>query len=327
MQGTPTRRLLAIDGGGIRGLIPACLLAELERQTGRPARDTFDFLAGTSTGALITAGLAAGMPAEHLVSLYAERAAEVFRQRPWNLAKRILTGSMYDIRRLRRLIAEELGPEAACWTLNDAPVDLLITAKRLRDGKPWYFVRDDPRNAGSVGSNLLADCVTASTAAPTFFQPWRIECVGELVDGGTGVAGNPIYQACVEAFEYSSGYDPEQTVVVSLGTGCDPPTTKPRWIWPWLEWLLYELLRSPGEQQTQIVWRHYSATPLYRLDLQLERAIPLDGIESAGELRRLGEAFAAEVDWAPILSGGDSPFRITSGKTLSRRYCHRLTPR
>jgi predicted acylesterase/phospholipase RssA len=326
MRGTPNRRLLSIDGGGIRGLIPACLLVELERQTGRPARDTFDFLAGTSTGALIAAGLAAGLPAERLVSLYEERAAEVFRRRPWSLAARVLTGSMYDIDHLHRLVAQELGPVAAAWTLNDAPVDLLITAKRLSDGMAWYFVRDNPHNAGRAGSVGLAECVTASAAAPTYFQPWSIGGVGTLVDGGTGVAGNPVYQACVEAFAYSDAYRPEHTVVVSLGTGWYPHRTRPTWLWPWLEWLLAELLRSPGEQQTEIVQRHYDTTPFYRLDLLLERPIALDAVERAAELRRLGESFAAEIDWEPILGGGESPFRVTPANRLPAQYCRRLSP-
>lgn len=62
------RRVLSIDGGGIRGIIPAVLLTELERQTGRPARETFDFIAGTSSGALAAGALAAGVPAERIVS-------------------------------------------------------------------------------------------------------------------------------------------------------------------------------------------------------------------------------------------------------------------
>ena len=57
------RRILSIDGGGVRGIIPAVLLAELERETGRPARETFDFVAGTSSGAVLAAGIAAGIPA------------------------------------------------------------------------------------------------------------------------------------------------------------------------------------------------------------------------------------------------------------------------
>jgi len=76
------RRILTIDGGGVRGIIPAVLLAELESRTGKLTRDVFDFVGGTSTGAVLAAGIAAGIPAERLVSVYAERSPHVFRRVP-----------------------------------------------------------------------------------------------------------------------------------------------------------------------------------------------------------------------------------------------------
>jgi patatin-like phospholipase/acyl hydrolase len=74
----PRRRLLSIDGGGIRGIIPAIALAKLEDTTGRLTRDTFSFVAGTSTGAIIAAAIAAGIPAPRIVDLYVKRASQVF---------------------------------------------------------------------------------------------------------------------------------------------------------------------------------------------------------------------------------------------------------
>ena len=64
------KRLLGIDGGGIRGIIPLCALVELEKQTGQLTRDVFSFIAGTSTGAIITGGLALGLSAEYMLALY-----------------------------------------------------------------------------------------------------------------------------------------------------------------------------------------------------------------------------------------------------------------
>jgi uncharacterized protein len=91
------RRILTIDGGGVRGIIPAVLLAELESRTGRLTRDVFDFVGGTSTGAVLAAGIAAGIPAERLVSLYAERSAHLFRRVPLlGTLRRIVTGAMYE---------------------------------------------------------------------------------------------------------------------------------------------------------------------------------------------------------------------------------------
>jgi patatin-like phospholipase/acyl hydrolase len=104
---------------------------------------------------------------------------------------------------------------------------------------PWYFVRDNPNNSGCTGRLGLADCATASAAAPTYFEPWtvredpaerppRCERVGTLVDGGVGVVGNPVYRACVEAFYFAAGYEPEETTTVSLGTGRFVPKQIPK---------------------------------------------------------------------------------------------------
>lgn len=323
------RYLLSIDGGGIRGIIPAVALDRLESTTGRPARETFSFIAGTSTGAIIAAALAAGIPASRILQLYLDRAGEVFTGCSLlNTLRRIASGSMYSTEKLHDLISSELGP-ARDWKLNDSPVDLLVTAKRVPDGKPWYFVRDSPKNSGCTGRLGLVDCVTASAAAPTYFRPWTVReepaspapCghVGTLVDGGVGVAGNPVYQACVEAFYYSEGYAPEDTIAVSLGTGRSLNKRRPTWIWPWLRWMVGELLESPGEQQTEIVWRHFPQMPFYRIDTELEEDIGLDDAGSAGRLREYGERLAGRIDWKAILSGTDTTFRAgPSRKTFSQ---------
>jgi predicted acylesterase/phospholipase RssA len=320
------RRILTIDGGGVRGIIPATLLAGLEAATGRPTREIFEFVAGTSTGAVLAGGVAAGIPATRLVSLYEERSDEVFRKIPViSTLRRIVRGDVYDTAVLNTLIREELGTEARDWRLNDAPVDLLITAKRLQDGMPWYFVRDNPVNSCRAGAVRLSDAVTASAAAPTYFQPWPLAGIGELIDGGIGVAGNPVYQACVEAFYYTDAYQPADTLVVSLGTGKLLERPRPRWLWSWLNWLLSELLRSPAEQQTELVHRHWPETAFYRLDLELEREIGFDAVERLGELRTLGERLASAVDWPAILEGRDERYRVTEATTLPREYC-RLGP-
>ncbi len=339
-EGVPLarRKLLAIDGGGIRGIIPATALVKLEQTTGQLTRDIFAFVAGTSTGAIIAAGIAAGVPAQRILDLYVTRSPEVLTQRPWNVPERIVTGAMYSIQKLHDLIGEEAGA-ARDWTLNDAPVDLLITAKRVPDGMPWYFVRDKPANSQRTGHLRLVDCVTASAAAPTYFQPWTIvedpavlrahgwDPVGTLVDGGVGVAGNPVYQAVVEAFYYTGEYRPDETLVVSLGTGRLAPTERPTWLWPWLNWIVGELLASPGEQQTEIVQRHFPELPFYRLDPDLKALDPtltqpigLDDVGSVPRLQAYGKQFADLIDWNAILAGTDTTFRVTPQTTLAPQY-------
>jgi predicted acylesterase/phospholipase RssA len=332
------RILLSIDGGGLRGILPVCMLARLEEQTGKRALDVFSFAAGTSTGAVIAGGIAAGIPAMQMLNLYLHRAGDVFpRHRldpAWKWARRFTKGHFYSSNPLRRVLGEEAGA-AMDWNLNDSPIDIMITGKRVDDGMPWYFVKDNPKNRGRTGKLSLVDCVTASCVVPTFHEPWTVpepdppaghRPVGRLVDGGVGVAGNPVYQACVEAFSYSEGYSPSDTVIVSLGTGHHTSLANPTWILKWLTWTLGELLDSAGEQQTALVERHFAQTPFYRLQPVLPRSIGGDSVESVPELYEIGQRFAAQIDWEPILAGEDSPFRISESNTLARQYSKPVQP-
>jgi hypothetical protein len=145
------RYILSIDGGGVRGIIPALALMKLEQTTNRPARETFSFVAGTSTGALLASAVAAGIPAATMVQIYKTRLKDIFKPGPpWNAMRRYTAGYMYDSANLNRVLREEFGSLAG-WRLNDSPIDILFTATGLADGKPWYFVRDNPQTAGSTG--------------------------------------------------------------------------------------------------------------------------------------------------------------------------------
>src|ERR1039458_9192408 len=122
----PRRFLLSIDGGGVRGIVPALALARLEEITGRPARETFSFVAGTSTGALLAAAVAAGLPATQMVALYRDRTREIFSPRsPWNEIRRVLIAHKYNISALRAVREDEFGAEVRDVVLvaNDNPAD------------------------------------------------------------------------------------------------------------------------------------------------------------------------------------------------------------
>src|SRR3954463_5745038 len=110
------RRVLSIDGGGIRGIIPACTLIALEQTTGRLTRDLFEYGAGTSTGALIAAAVAAGVPAVQILTVYTQRSKEIFPPGPpFSTMKRLVTGYMYNPENIQKVISDQLG-SAARWT-------------------------------------------------------------------------------------------------------------------------------------------------------------------------------------------------------------------
>ncbi len=139
------------------------------------------------------------------------------------------------------------------------------------------------------------------------------------MDGGTGIAGNPVYQACVEAFYYTGGaYTPEDSVVVSLGTGIYDGAANPVTFIDWARWVMLSLLESPAEQQTELVQRHFATLGAYRLNPPLPRDIGLDNLSAIPDLVSIGSAAAAQIDWKAILLGKASTQRSAPKPKLER---------
>ena len=296
------KKILSIDGGGIRGIIPASTLVKLEQQTNRPVRECFDFVAGTSTGGLITAAIAAGVPATRILAIYSERSNEIFTPpQPLADVKRGIDGYMYDPANIQKVLVSEFGA-AATWTINDSPVKILITAKGV-NRHPWYFVQDNPKNAQTTGKLPLVDCAVSSASAPTYFKPWNIPQIGWLFDGGAGTTANPVYEACVEAFYYDT-FVPEETLVVSLGTGYFPGTNDPpNGLLATITWATTSLIDSGEGQQLEIVRRHIPCN-LQRFNWLLPKDISEADTGAIPQLLTVGQQAAAQMNWPWIL--GDS---------------------
>lgn len=207
-------RILSIDGGGIRGIVPATVLADLERRAARPAAELFDLLAGTSTGGIIalalTAPAAGGGPrwrAEELVGLYREEGPRIFSR---SLVKRVTSADgLLDERYANAHLREALRRYLGDATVGQAVTRVLVTAYDLEHRLPRFFKswRDD----GAVPMALAAE---ATSAAPTYFEPVVVDGA-PLVDGGV-FAGNPAMCAYAEARRL---HPTAQARVVSLGTG------------------------------------------------------------------------------------------------------------
>ena len=216
-------RILSIDGGGVRGLIPSLILSKLEQLTGQPICELFDMIAGTSTGGILALGLA--MPgsegkqahsAADLVSIYEKESARIF-SRPLGYRLRSL-GSLADQKYPSAGIESVLRDYFQDARLKDSLTDVLIPAYEIERHFPFFFKSTNARQNPAYDFSIR-DVARATSAAPTYFEPHRIASATDyfaLIDGGV-YANNPAGCALVECL--STFPHTEDFVVVSLGTG------------------------------------------------------------------------------------------------------------
>ena len=206
-------RVLAIDGGGIRGLIPAIVLTELERRAGRRVWEMFDLIAGTSTGGILACALSAPdpLPASEVVKLYEDAGPDIFSR---SLFQRIrsadgLLDEKYDDAALDRALERFLGHKL----LSQTKPDLIVPSYDTAEPGPYFFKTTDAK-ASADDDFPLSTVARATSAAPTYFEP--VEAGKRaLVDGGV-FATNPAMCALAEALNTVA---PADVVLVSLGTG------------------------------------------------------------------------------------------------------------
>jgi patatin-like phospholipase/acyl hydrolase len=232
-------RVLAIDGGGIRGIIPALVLADLEERTGRPVSDLFDLVAGTSTGGILACALArpGALPAREIVRVYVEEGPRIFDR---SLLKRITSADgyldeRYDDAGLRRALDRFLGDVR----LSEARTDVLVTAYEIEQRFAFFF-RSARARVDETYDFRMADVAHATSAAPTYFEPVAVTDVAgartyALVDGGV-FATNPAMCALADATR--ANHAPGIDVLLSLGTGAHtrPIPIRNARDWGRLEW-------------------------------------------------------------------------------------------
>jgi len=297
------RYILSIRGGGIRGIIPTCCLMKLELQLGGLARDHIAYCAGTSTGSLVTAAIAAGIPAAQILKIYTDRSKEIFT--PTGAiadAKLVAEGYRYNPANLRDVLASVIGP-AASGVVDDCPIGVMISATAM-NGHNWFFVKDNARNSRTTGSVKLVDAAVASACAPTYFDHWTIDNLdGRSIgffDGGTGGTTNPTYQACVEAFDYDT-LTPDTTRVIELGTGYySASNTPPSGLFKVLAWTANTLIDTSEDWVDEAVRRQWpgivtTVNPRFPSDIEVAdlSAIPT--------LLTIGQELAATLDWTKLI--------------------------
>ncbi|HLI12599.1 MAG TPA: patatin-like phospholipase family protein [Alphaproteobacteria bacterium] len=218
-------RILSIDGGGIRGLIPAMVLADIERRTGRPISELFDLIAGTSSGGLIALALASPgiggksrCAAYDLVRLYETEGSRVFSRTMWHAIRAVgnLVEGKYPTTGIEGVLEQYFGE----LKLSDALVDVMIAAYEIERRRPYFFKSWHARERDAQDF-LSRDVLRAATAAPTFFEPARIHALDgrgdyALIDGAVYLF-NPALSAFAEARVLYPEAD--EFLMVSLGTG------------------------------------------------------------------------------------------------------------
>lgn len=220
-------KVLSIDGGGIRGIIPAMVLAEIERRTGRATSQLFDLVSGTSTGGILALGLTkpgqGGEPeysAKRLIELYETEGDKIFSIPVWHRIHSAggVAEEKYPAKGIEG-VAREYFDDVR---LAEALTEVLVTAYEIEGRAPWFFkrrhARDPERREGD--NFLMREVARATSAAPTYFEPFLVEggphdgCA--LIDGGVH-SNNPAMCAYVEARKIHPEED--DFLVVSLGTG------------------------------------------------------------------------------------------------------------
>jgi patatin-like phospholipase/acyl hydrolase len=321
-------RILSIDGGGIRGLIPAIVLSRLEgliraREPDATLASKFQLISGTSTGGLIALGLATpradgtpAMTAAEMVELYSGPDARAIFARP-PLRRLPVVGRAtdlfepkYGLDGLRRVLEDRFGAAS----LAQALTGLLITSYDMQGRAPRFLKPWQP------GADQLSavDAGLATAAAPTYFPPLR-SGDATLVDGGVFV-NNPAIAATIEAMKRQEGppVTPDDLLVVSLGTGQYERAYDPDEVAGWgaLGWILPTQGEPPlissmldGQSDAAHHWAHIllnhepgsvpergvdmgSGPRYYRFQLELPEPLPMDGTGDE-ELERLAECGGA----------------------------------
>jgi predicted acylesterase/phospholipase RssA len=238
-------RVLSIDGGGMRGLIPALVLAEIEKRTGRPIAEDFDVVAGTSTGAIIALGLTRpsdadarrpAFSAQDLVGFYKDHGAEVFPN---------YMSFLFNIRRLfvpkytPHAIERVFGGYFGDVRLVESLSNVLISGYDIEDHRRLWF----SSLSGPDAEIAMSDLVRGATAAPTYLPPARFSVPQRvslkgyvtLVDGAL-FANNP----SLEALRFGDGVRPPDTdhsdrsiLLLSLGTGHSSASYSYERAWRW----------------------------------------------------------------------------------------------
>jgi patatin-like phospholipase/acyl hydrolase len=214
-------QILSLDGGGVRGIFSAALLAGIERDLGRPVVSCFDLVVGTSTGGIIAAAFGAGVSADDMVDLYTSNMTEIFPG-PHRLREiRRLVRPKYRAGGLERVLRGVFGDQL----LGESRVPLVIPSFDVGENSPHLFKTPHHERLKRDWRVPFWQVAMATSAAPTYFPAFCLPGDGvRLVDGGVW-ANNPAMVGVAEAVSLFG--QPLDTIrVLSIGTTSDTRTRR-----------------------------------------------------------------------------------------------------
>lgn len=258
-------KILSIDGGGIRGIIPLEVLVNLENELqqlhGPEARlcDCFDLVCGTSTGGIIAIAVALGIPMRHVQALYDNHAKDIFPSKGWRKLINIITkGVFYSRKTLKSLIEKTFYSEnnGVPISLDNCNTRVCIPAFDLHSGKMTVYKTKHHKEYVRDYHIPVADIALATSAAPVYFSPYSFEyetidsnikrSSKNIVDGGV-VANNPSLIGLIEA-TCCIGKAIHNIQLLSLGTGYVPLVNQTKrigmsfWLLPFKKFGIYEVM-------------------------------------------------------------------------------------
>lgn len=212
-------KILAIDGGGMKGLYSASVLKVLENHFGVSLSQTFDLICGTSTGAIITAAIASGHSASNMQDFYKIRGPRIFKKVSGGYAfcRQLFWRAKYRNDTLKKELKELLGDKR----FKDSANNICILAHNLSTGKPYVFKTDHNESLSRDSNVFLWEAALASASAPTYFPVYASSSAelkgNKFVDGGVW-GNNPSLVALVEALKYfvGEGKEHDSFILISV---------------------------------------------------------------------------------------------------------------
>jgi len=299
-------QILSLDGGGLRGMFSAAVLARLEEDLDVCIADHFDLIAGTSTGGIIALGLGLGMTPREILQFYTEHGPRAFRDRSRLRGVRHLLQAKYAGGPLRAALSEVFGER----TFGESTKRLLITSYNLGTDDVYLFRTPHLPHLARDWRERAVDVAMATSAAPTFLPAIALGGT-RLVDGGIW-ANNPAMVALTEAVG-PLGLPLAAIRVLSLGTTIDRRRRSRRLdsggVLPWALDAVEVLMRAQGESATKQVRHMLGNDRVLRLDpIVPTGAIALDKVDADDLIGRAAhESRTASPEFTRCFAGHLAP--------------------